>query len=349
MMAIERTSRRVLTLIGVTLVLVGFACLKYVATTSLALSSASDSNAGAAAASGHHHQQADPWYCTCYTTDEDQDDSSEELDTPTTERNVGPLVVPESFTKPPQSLIDKINDNTHDDHDDRVLIVAASNYGMRDHVYNWIESLKRTGEGDKFLVFCLDQQMYEHMVLAGYEKHATTLPSNWFHSEIEAGFEEYYSKKYRIITHAKTLIVQQLLYLDITVLFSDVDIVWLRPRIRDYVCTFLEMREQTHMVFQQEGTDQKVVNSGFYAMRPSDVTKRLLAETIHLGDTDEAMTQQGAMNAAMDNIDLNLRTTSLVLLDVLHFPNGYVYFDNDWPDKHGIEPFIVHANYLVTF
>ncbi|KAI9469298.1 nucleotide-diphospho-sugar transferase-domain-containing protein [Zychaea mexicana] len=255
-----------------------------------------------------------------------------------------PVVVPESFNKPQQELVDKINANLHDE---RVLIVAASNYGMRDHVYNWIESLKRTNEGDKFIMFCLDDQMYEHMVAAGYEKNAATIPDNWFHDQVEAGFEEYYSKKYRIITHAKTLIVQQLLYLDVTVLFSDVDIVWLRPRMREFIHTFFQMRGQTHVAYQQEGSDQRVVNSGFYMMRPSDVTKRLLAETIYLGDTNKDYTQQGAMNAALDHVDMNLRSTNVVLLDVLHFPNGYVFFENQWPQQHGVEPYMVHANYLV--
>ncbi|KAI8145052.1 nucleotide-diphospho-sugar transferase-domain-containing protein [Fennellomyces sp. T-0311] len=255
-----------------------------------------------------------------------------------------PLVVPESFSTPDQALVDKIDANLHDG---RVLVVAASNYGMRDHVYNWIESLKRTNEGDKFLMFCLDQQMYDHMVAAGYKDHAVTIPESWFHDEIEAGFEEYYSKKYRIITHAKTLIVQQLLYMDITVLFSDVDIVWLRPRMREFVHTFLQIRGATHAAFQQEGTDQRVVNSGFYMMKPTDTMKRLLAETIYLGDTNKDYTQQGAMNAALDHVNLNLRYTNVVLLDVLHFPNGYVYFDQKWPERRGVEPFMVHANYLV--
>lgn len=287
----------------------------------------------------------DPWYCSCYASDEGQINGDDTGASDKTSSEQGPLVIPDSFSKPDKALVDKINENIHDD---RVLIVAASNYGMRDHVYNWIESLKRTGEGDKFLMFCLDDQMYQHMVAAGYEKHAATIPSSWFHQEVDAGFEEYYTKKYRIITHAKTLIVQQLLYLDVTVLFSDVDIVWLRPQIRDFIYTYLKFRPQTQVVFQQEGTDQRVVNSGFYMIRPSDVTKQLLAETIHLGDTNEAMTQQGAMNAALEHLDLDLRSTSVVLLDVMHFPNGYVYFSNDWPNRHGIEPFIVHANYLVS-
>lgn len=298
-----------------------------------------------------NHSNADPWYCSCYPSQvDDSNNNSSVQETqgailPDEKGQASPLVVPESFNKPDQELVDKINGNMDDK---RVLIVAAANYGMREYVYNWIESLKRTGEGDRFLVFCLDDQLYSHMVAAGYEQHAATIPRSWFHDEVHSDFEEYYSIKYRIITHAKTLIVQQLLYMDVTVLFSDVDVVWLRPRLRDFMLTFLQIRSKTQAIFQQEGTDQKVINSGFYLMRPSDDMKRLLAETIYLADTDKTLTQQGAMNAALDHVNMELRSTGVVLLDILHFPNGYVYFENDWCRQHGVDPYMVHANYLVS-
>lgn len=299
-----------------------------------------------------NHSNADPWYCSCYPSEAYNNNNNttsiqetHDVILPDEKGQARPLIVPESFSKPDQELVDKINDNMDDK---RVLIVAAANYGMREYVYNWIESLKRTGEGDKFLVFCLDMQLYHHMVAAGYERHAATIPRSWFHDDVQSGFEEYYSIKYRIITHAKTLIVQQLLYMDVTVLFSDVDVVWLRPRLRDFMWTFLKMRSKTQVIFQQEGTDQKVINSGFYLMRPSDDMKRLLAETIYLADTDKTLTQQGAMNAALDHVNMELRSTGVVLLDILHFPNGYVYFENDWCRQHGVEPYMVHANYLVS-
>ncbi|KAI8875666.1 glycosyltransferase family 77 protein [Backusella circina FSU 941] len=253
------------------------------------------------------------------------------------------ISIPDSMPPPPQDVMDKINNNLVQD---RVLIVATANYGMRNHVYNWIESLKHTGE-TKFLIFCLDDKLFQHLKLSGYEQQATYIPDSWFHQEVEEGFELYYSKKYRVITHSKTLVVQQLLYQNINVFFSDVDIVWTRSRMVEFVYTFLNIREETHVLFQTEGMDQKVINSGFYLMRPSDEMKRLLVKTIQIQDTDEAMTQQGAMNAALSMLNMDVRSGTVVLLDVLHFPNGFVYFENDLPNKHGIQPFIVHANYLV--
>ncbi|CAO3578597.1 unnamed protein product [Absidia cylindrospora] len=280
---------------------------------------------------------ANPWYCSCYA-----DEDSRTVDSPDTTK-LGPSIVPDTFSQPPNDMLAKINANLHDN---RVLIIATANYGMRDHVYNWIESLKRTNE-DKFLILCLDDQLFTHLVQAGYERNAATIPNTWLHQKIDAGFEEYYTQMYRIITHAKTLVVQQLLYLDINVLFSDVDIVWLKPRIREQMYMYLDMRNETHVVFQQEGSDQKNVNSGFYIMRPSEKMKRLLAATIYIGDQNDKLTQQGALNKALGYLDLRLTSSDVVFLDVLQWPNGWIYFSNGWTKSLGIEPYIVHANYLV--
>ncbi|KAI8384408.1 nucleotide-diphospho-sugar transferase-domain-containing protein [Radiomyces spectabilis] len=348
---VEKYSRKVLAILLALLIVVTLFYTNYITT-----SSSSSSSIDKVVSSGYLEEQTyfngsqsdstqsrpESSNCVCHD-DHGVVDDNRNGSPPQEHAEGSPFIVPESFPPPPQTLLDKINSNLWED---RVLTVAVSNYGMRNHVYNWIESLKRTGE-DKFLIFCLDDQLYHHLAEAGYENHASVIPEAWLHQEIEAGFEEYYTKKYRAITHAKTLVVQQLLYLDVKVLFSDVDIVWTRPRMREYIHTFLEIRHETHVMFQQEGFDQKVVNSGFYIMRPSDEMKRLLAETIYLQDTNEGMTQQGAMNAALDHLNMDIRTSTVVLLDVLHFPNGFVYFTHDLPKKHGVEPYIVHANYLV--
>ncbi|KAI9478539.1 MAG: nucleotide-diphospho-sugar transferase-domain-containing protein [Benjaminiella poitrasii] len=279
--------------------------------------------------------------CSCPPTESTEEEEERPVEDNSNDKK---LEIPESLPPPPQELMDKINANLLED---RVLIVATANYGMRNHVYNWIETLKRTGE-TKFLIFCFDQKLYDHLKLTGYGKRATLIPDIWYHQHVESDFKTYFSQEYRIITHSKTLVVQQLLYLDVNVFFSDVDVVWLRPGMVDYVTTLLRIRPETGVLFQQEGLNQQEVNSGFYLMRSTYEMKRLLAETIEIQDTSEnSKTQQGAMNAALNNLNLDLRTSQIVLLDILHFPNGFVYYTHDLPNKHGIKPYIVHANYLV--
>ncbi|KAG0175002.1 hypothetical protein DFQ28_003416 [Apophysomyces sp. BC1034] len=341
MLHLDRPSRKTLIVAIVLLILLTTASVNFFITSTYSHGTVTETKVSAGYLENQHssfeNTTNDPWYCSCKEEEEEVEKQTE----PHAEER--PLIVPESFAPPPKAVLDKINANLDDG---RVLTVATANYGMRNHVYNWIESLNRTGE-EKYLIFCLDEQLYDHLVAAGYGTHASPIPVSWLHQDVEAGFEEYYSAKYRVITGAKTWVVQQLLYLDITVFFSDVDVVWMRPRLREFVYTFLDIRPETHVLFQQEGVDQRVVNSGFYMMRPENTMKRLLAHTIYLQDNNPTMTQQAAMNSALNHMDMDIRTSSVVLLDVLHFPNGFVYFTHDLPRRHGIEPFVVHANYLV--
>lgn len=250
-----------------------------------------------------------------------------------------PVIVPESLPKPGAHVLAKIEANLREDN---VLVIATANYGMREYLYNWIESLGRTQQDQHYLVFCLDDKLYQHMVAAGYQDHATQVPENWFHDPSSPEFEDYFSPRYRAITHAKTIIVQQLLYLNTTVLFSDVDIVWLRPGAVDYIMS-LDPYQDLDALFQLEGAFDHEVNTGFYLMRPTYAMKRFLAQAIYLQDTSpEKMTQQGAINRIIDSV-----ADQIALLDVAFFPNGLVYFDANIARARGVKPYILHANYRV--
>ncbi|KAI7887415.1 hypothetical protein K492DRAFT_121262 [Lichtheimia hyalospora FSU 10163] len=232
-----------------------------------------------------------------------------------------PVIVPESLPKPSTQVLAKIEANRREDN---VLVIAAANYGMRDYLYNWIESLERTQQDKQYLVFCLDDKLYQHMTAAGYQDHATQVPESC------------------AITHAKTIIVQQLLYLNTTVLFSDVDIVWLRPGTVDYIMS-LDPNQELDAIFQLEGAYDHEVNTGFYLMRPTYTMKRFLAQTIYLQDTSpDKVTQQVIVNRIIDSV-----ADQIALLDVNFFPNGKIYFDTNIARARGVNPYILHANYRV--
>lgn len=231
---------------------------------------------------------------------------------------------------------------------DRILLTAVANQGMAEYTLNWIASLKKTGLDDKFLVFAIDEEMVKTMTNAGYGEHVVMIPKNWFHKELSGEFEEWLSSGYTPITHSKSLVVERLLYTGVTVWFSDVDIVFTSSAIYDYLVMKLNARKQTETLFSQE-TEQKIINSGFYVMRPTDTNKRILEASIYIQDSEQnkkpSVTQQRAMNRVLDDINLNYQTSSIVLLDLMLFPHGRAYFDREIPTKYGMTPMIVHANY----
>ncbi|CAO3656638.1 unnamed protein product [Mucor fragilis] len=132
---------------------------------------------------------------------------------------------------------------------DRILLTAVANQGMADYTMNWIASLKKCKLDDKFLVFAIDEEMVETMKKAGFGKHVVMIPKDWFHKELSKDFEGWLSDGYTPITHSKSLVVERLLYTDVTVWFSDVDIVFTSPSIYDYLLMKLNSRNKQRLCF----------------------------------------------------------------------------------------------------
>lgn len=258
---------------------------------------------------------------------------------------------PKYFQAPEKSVNDIINANILNSGKDKVLLTAVVNSGMFDYTLNWIESLKKTNLGKHFLVFAIDDELVDLMSGAGYKDHVVKIPDDWFHKKLSAEFAAWQEGDYTPITHAKSLVVERLLYLGITVWFSDVDIVFTSPAIYPYLILKLKARkhaitkaELTEVLFTQE-LEQRLINTGFYIMRPTNTNKRIIADTIEIQDKEPKVTQQQAMNRILEDINLSYHESPIALLDLTLFPHGRYYFENQVPTKFDMTPMMVHANY----
>jgi hypothetical protein len=250
------------------------------------------------------------------------------------------------YTTPSQDILDAIEKN-YIDQNERTLLIAVANNGMLEYILNWIESLKRS-EISKYLVFAIDQDLVDAMTEKDLGDHVVLIPDDWRHVHISGDFAKWKTNDYAPITHAKSLIVERLLYLDVTVWFSDVDIVFTSPHIYNHLMWNMKNRKDVHMLFSQE-TRQTTINSGFYIMRSTSVTKRVMGLTIDLQDRVPSLTQQGVMNHVLGSMNQDYRTSPMLLLDFMLFPNGNIYFGSKLPTKLGYEPMMVHANYRFVF
>ncbi|KAI7862110.1 nucleotide-diphospho-sugar transferase-domain-containing protein [Spinellus fusiger] len=253
---------------------------------------------------------------------------------------------PKAFQPPSKSITDIIDSNLRKNQNNNILLTAVANNGMADYTLNWIESLKRCKLDNKYLVFAIDQALVDTMIEKGYGAHVILIPQDWFHQKLDAGFAKWLDKSYTPITHSKTLVVERLLYLNITVWFSDVDIVFTSPYIYNYVNSKLSSRKLTEALFSQEA-EQKIVNTGFYLMRPTDLNKKVLHDSIVIQDKTPKVTQQGAINMVLDQVNLSYHDSPIALLDLSLFPQGRLYFELNVPHKYGFEPMMVHANYRI--
>ena len=264
-----------------------------------------------------------------------------------------PIVNPETlptFPDPPQDVQEAIDRNLDAG---RYLITAVVNSGMLNYTLNWVESLRRTGY-QQYLIFCIDDAQFDTLSEHGLGDHAVRIPPEWFHVHVSANFESYGGLAYKAITHAKSLVVEWLLHMNVTVVFSDVDIVILKPHILDYLRTRFHSRPGTIMLFSVEFEHKSgnVVNSGFYAMRPSNTSRWVIRETISVQDRNpDQKSQQEALNIAVKMVTPKgsvATSQQVALLDVFLFPNGNIYFFEEQSLKGlGVDPFMVHANFFV--
>ncbi|KAI8374844.1 hypothetical protein BD560DRAFT_368397 [Blakeslea trispora] len=254
-----------------------------------------------------------------------------------------PVFVPESLTMPPD-ILDKIEANKNDDGS---VMMTIANYPMRRELYNWIEWIRQAQE-EKFVIFCLDSELYLHLMVAGYQSKAILVPDDWWMGNLALRESDVPLLDDTRLSHSKTWILQKLAYLqDTNVMMLDVNQVMLSPRTREYIQTLLTMRSDTHLIATQDSSDQHVLNTGLMMIRGglSDPLKRLLAHTIQIQEALPHLSQQEAFNLAMAQMELNVKSGMIVLLDMIHFPNGRHYFESKRPK--GIEPFIVHVNHKV--
>ncbi|KAI9273029.1 nucleotide-diphospho-sugar transferase-domain-containing protein [Phascolomyces articulosus] len=254
---------------------------------------------------------------------------------------------PKTFEPLEGAMMKIINNNIRKEKKDKILLTAVVNAGMAEYTLNWIESLKRTNQDAKYLVFAIDKELYDILVDHGYSDHVVQIPEDWFHQKLSSGFAKWLDKSYTPITHAKTLVVERLLYADITVWFSDVDIVFTNAHIYDYLLMKLNSRKSLTEFLTTQETEQKIINSGFYIMRPTLTNKRILSDSIVIQDNEPKVTQQRAMNRVIDEMNLSYQTSPMALLDLALFPHGRLYFERAQSTKYGIEPMMVHANYRV--
>lgn len=263
-----------------------------------------------------------------------------------------PVFVPESLSPMLPDILDKLYENRHDDQDNGILITIAG-YAMRHELYNWIEFLKEAKE-ERFVIFCTDLSLYTHLIVTGLEDKAVFIPDDWFVDDLELfrnTSTNILDNSIPRLSHVKTWVLQRLAYTGgiSNVLYLDVNQIMLHARTREYIQTLLHIRWDTQLIATQDTTNQHIINTGLMMIRTdAGQVKRLIASALQIQETYPQLTQQEAFNSALEQLDLHVKSGITVLLDIIHFPNGVNYFENNLSGSRGIEPYIVHANHKVN-
>jgi len=116
----------------------------------------------------------------------------------------------------------------------KYVITAVANMGHANFTLNWIASLLLHGY-KKFVIFCLDFQLYELLIQKGFDNNVVIAPSGWTKLEIPPFEHEWGEENYYKLTEAKIRIQRELLYRNFWIVLSDVDLVFLSSHVVDHL------------------------------------------------------------------------------------------------------------------
>ena len=97
-----------------------------------------------------------------------------------------------------------------------VVIVALSNYGMREMTMNWLASLRRN-KYEKFVILCFDFIMYRFLCEYGFERNAALIPKGWPKADVGSNFHQWEERAYNEMLHAKIRICLKIFEKEFTI------------------------------------------------------------------------------------------------------------------------------------
>lgn len=174
-------------------------------------------------------------------------------------------------------LLDKVAGDSKNSSIGKFVITIAVNYAFRKLALNFVCNLKRLNL-QNYVILSMDKAVYEYLAVRGanvffYEetvqrRRLHSLPS---HSVLNSSAEVenvFGSSAFVETSRRKSILVLKVLRLGYSVLFSDVDVVWIRdpiPEVVRYDYDFVIQSDRKHA--DQDMALNYNVNSGFYLVR----------------------------------------------------------------------------------
>jgi hypothetical protein len=216
------------------------------------------------------------------------------------------------------------------------LVIAIGNYGFLKLILNWAEYLKKL-KITNYIVFTADKRVYKELSKSNINTYF--LETN---IKVSKNSQFYKSLGFNKLVYLKLLIVYRLLKLNINILLSDVDTVWLKDPIR-YINT-----KDYDLQIQSDDPDFKPkekssFNTGLYYAKSNKKTIRFFKKVLNLSLIIPNRTDQEYFISILKR-DKKLNFN---ILDPLIFPNGSLYFKkNSEFKKFNTHPSIIHVNWI---
>lgn len=253
--------------------------------------------------------------------------------------------------------LDKVLDTL--DLEDDILVLSAATYQISELALSWACNLRRLTLNN-FLLAALDGKMFEIGVKHGvpiFESSILDVNSTYV-DEKECSFGTICFKQ---TTKLKSRLVYNFLRLGFSVLWSDVDIVWLKDPLK-YLRRTASL-SSSQILIQSNQVDATLpgnallsANSGFYFVKQDKRTVEAFAEIIAVASLSRVSEQphfysvlcgkEGVLTQGEDKCVKNDLSTLFLNRD--YFPNGG--YNHVWnltgPVLRGSKYFIIHNNWI---
>jgi hypothetical protein len=156
-----------------------------------------------------------------------------------------------------ETLVENLRQNALNE--EKFVILALANIGMKEMTMNWIASLLRN-KYTKFVVICFDFEMYMFLCEYGFERNAAVVPRDWIHKDISAEFVGWLSQGYKDLLHGKVLILIELWKRGFGIFYNDVDLVFLSDKVFEQIMLETALRKPD-FAYMFDGVD---INGAVY-------------------------------------------------------------------------------------
>ena len=220
-------------------------------------------------------------------------------------------------------------------------------------VLNWYESVSRNvGLRGHVVVVCLDDDLYKelhHRQIPIIHVNSLFDPSQQDQNVLDADDlkqeQVFGNAKYTRMVNMKIEVAYVLpRYYNIeAMIYTDVDIVWIQPKLLDYFDYLINADQRNYdMLFTTgSGAGFFFPNTGFYVTKKTDFAISYLGKILSSPSKLELHDQDIASIIYHHDLSADERL-KLHCLDTVLFVDGAT-LEN--PKKYGVKPFLLHANY----
>eukprot|EP00057_Strongylocentrotus_purpuratus_P003626 XP_003727023.1 PREDICTED: uncharacterized protein LOC100888971 isoform X1 [Strongylocentrotus purpuratus] len=231
-----------------------------------------------------------------------------------------------------------LNFNLNDSKSHSPVILVSTNKAFLNFTDNWLESVKRSGIRSGVTLVAEDREAFNYL------NNRTDIELNVVLNDVSESPGErllFDSPAYKQLVNKRPSYILQLLSSGHDVLFSDVDIVWLKNPLPYFT-------NDTNDIWLQEDLHEPTVYcAGFTFYRSSPATIALVTEWVQTLALHPTYPDQRVLNGLLKKKRWQGDYIKRAVMDSRLFPSGRLYFDPDWREANkDTEQVMVHNNWI---